>query len=679
MPDWYVSSAAWTAIAQFATGSYSVGQIVRPLTAPAFNAQYAFRCTTAGSASAEPTWTSAASNNQTVTATGGAVFTNVSGQSTYGWSAAAGTVASLTNNTRFTVGDRAFLSSDHSETNTSGGYSFTGGAFGLIQIISVNRAGSVPPVAADQLSGATITMNSGSAVLDAQSDLYWQGITFATNNVLFFNNSGSKAHYLRNCALQLTGGGANRIGTANIAKVTLDNTTVSFSGTGQAIGNGQLEFVWLNTPSALLGTVPTTLFQPNIWSATCRGVDLSTLTTAILNNSNSVAQKILLDSCRIASGVSRFTMPGAPFVADEVELVNCYDGTNVLSERHTAAGDLTTNRSTTMVGGAQDDSGLFSHQMVSSARADGFTYTFDSFWLDIENTLVGASHTATVEIVSSASLNNTDISLQLEYLGTSGSSLASFVSTLPSALTASAAVGTSTATWNNAPAMTWNPSDMTAGLTLSNGSLTATVNTQATNAARSNGNVSSGKFYIEFTWGSTITGAEGVGIATSAAVLNSTTYTGSAFITQSGGVYVNNASLGVYTPSFSPGNICCVAVDLTNNMIWFRNGAAGNWNNNVANNPTTNTGGLAISTILPGPVFGFVAFNAATVGAAITANFGGSAFTGAVPSGFTVGVPSGPQHLQATFTPQQAGRLRGIVRLGKPSTTCWINPQITVT
>src|SRR5262249_62161150 len=119
MADWYVSSAAWTAIAQFATSTaYSVGNIVRPLTAPAATAQYAFRCTTAGTSSTEPAWPSG--NNSTITS-GGATFTNVSGQSTYGWTAAAGSLPSLsyTGPNRFALGDRVFISSDHSESTSN--------------------------------------------------------------------------------------------------------------------------------------------------------------------------------------------------------------------------------------------------------------------------------------------------------------------------------------------------------------------------------------------------------------------------------------------------------------------------------------------------------------------------------------------------------------------------------
>ena len=149
MADWFVSSVAYAAIAQWAAShAYSIGDIVRPLTAPAAGHAYAFRVTTAGTSTTEPTWPTA--NNSTVTA--GATFTNVSGQAAYGWSAPAGDLYSLSNvvSNRPVAGDRVFLSSDHAENFTTAiTYAFGVSAFGLIQIVSVNRAGAVPPCAAD--------------------------------------------------------------------------------------------------------------------------------------------------------------------------------------------------------------------------------------------------------------------------------------------------------------------------------------------------------------------------------------------------------------------------------------------------------------------------------------------------------------------------------------------------
>jgi hypothetical protein len=126
MADWYVSSVAYTAIPQWqASTAYTVGQIIRPVT-PLLSGTipllWTYRCTVAGTSGAsEPNWASAGNNNSTLTS-GGATFTNVAGQSTYGWSAAAGSLYSLSTNpgyNRIVVGDRAFVSSDHSESATS--------------------------------------------------------------------------------------------------------------------------------------------------------------------------------------------------------------------------------------------------------------------------------------------------------------------------------------------------------------------------------------------------------------------------------------------------------------------------------------------------------------------------------------------------------------------------------
>lgn len=447
------------------SGTYTVGQIVKP-TAPALKAQWTFRCTTAGTASTEPTWPTA--NNSTIT-TGGATFTNVTGQSAYFWTAASGDLATLlTTSNRLSGGDRVFLSSDHTESQTSNTNYGSGNSgptgFNQLQFLCVNRGGSTPPVAADQTTGASIS-TTGTLIFMADASCYYQGISFTTSTTsaigLGFSGTGASGYtqYFLNCRLALTAASSVDMLSAQVpVRAVLDNTTVSFGGSGQKITttafNMPLELVWMNTANAVLGTVPASLFVSNsgpLILATCRGVDLSAVTTVLVTNGVSYYSKYMFDSCKIASAVVRYNATSVVNTGDEVELINCYDGSHILSERYTPAGTLTTDRSTTLVGGAQDDVGLYSHKLVSSANAGTFAQPFESFWMDVENTLTGTSHTATVEIISSATLNNTDISLVLEYQGTSGSSLASFTSTLPSALTASSAVAASTATWNNPP------------------------------------------------------------------------------------------------------------------------------------------------------------------------------------------------------------------------------------
>jgi hypothetical protein len=355
-----------------------------------------------------------------------------------------------------------FLSSDHTETPTTPIYQIPNSAsYGVIQLISVNRAGSVPPVAADALSGAAIVATN-SLTLDNLCNLLWQGVTITLGGAggnITFGNSNYKTHYFRNCAFVFTTSTTNAfLGTNNPTKVTFDNTTVSFNNAGQhfAPSSYPFDFLWINTPAAIPGTVPTILFNSStnlMGTFTCRGVDFSAVNTTLCYGSGgSNATKALFDSCRINSAVVRLGTAAYANSSDEIELVNCYDGTNFLAERHTPAGDVTTEFTITLTGGAQDNVGTFSHKMISSARSDMYAMPLEGFWMDVNNTLIGSARTATVEIISSASLNNNDITLLLEYEGTSGSSLASFVSSLASPLTATAAVPTSTATWNSSPA-----------------------------------------------------------------------------------------------------------------------------------------------------------------------------------------------------------------------------------
>lgn len=472
MADWYVSSAAYAAIATFAISTaYTVGQIVKPI-APALKARWVFRVTTAGtSAASEPSWP--LNDNATVTS-GGAVFTNVSGQSAYGWTAAAGDIPTLLAGAggtyRFAAGDRMFISSDHTETQTSttdyGSGASAAGSYASGQVLSVNRAGSVPPVAADLLAGATVAVSGGSATLNLNAifPVYHYGMNYTyTGSFLVsvvFNSTGAHSSYFDTCQIYINTATANRLQPGGPANIVLYNSTVRLGNVGQGFvnpGQNVLEITWLNTPTALGGgSAPTTLFL-SMGSVIARGVDLSAVTGTLVQSSAVTfgTSKYLFDSCRIAPGVNRYNVSVSPPTQnrDIVELINCYDGTNIINESYQPAGVVTTERGITLAGGAVDDVGTFSHKMVSSTNIDKYVEPLLSFWMDIEQQAVGSSKTATVEIISSASLNNDEISLLLEYQGSAGSPVASFLSSLPvTKLTAAAALTTSAVTWNSSPA-----------------------------------------------------------------------------------------------------------------------------------------------------------------------------------------------------------------------------------
>ncbi len=469
MANWYCSSAAYTAVTQFAISHlYSIGDFVRALAAPTLNNEHVFRCTTGGtSAGSEPTWTM--TNNGTTTS-GGAVFTCVTGQSTYGWSAAAGKIQCLngsgTGASRLTAGDQVFVSSDHSETQTASLTLVTNNSASPISMISVNRAGSVPPVAADVLAGATYATSSTIAIfLDGSH--HWSGFTFSSGAGIFLGNNSTRSVWLKNCALVLNNAtSASKIqsNTQNAAW-TWQNVTVKFGHSGQGIspnvGSNSLD--WSGTASAIdvAGTLPAALFpiaSANGGNVSVRGVDLSGLganTLVSATGTSTPGSRLSFANCKLHASTTIFSETSNTGSGLTVELINCDSGnTNYRCERHcNPQGDVTTETTITLSGGASDGTTTFSRKMVSTANAQALTVPLEGFPMDVWNTTTGSSVTATVEIISSGTLTTADISLQVEYLGDASSCLSSLADNyLATDLTAAGNVTSSSVTWNSSPA-----------------------------------------------------------------------------------------------------------------------------------------------------------------------------------------------------------------------------------
>lgn len=184
-----------------------------------------------------------------------------------------------------------------------------------------------------------------------------------------------------------------------------------------------------------------------------------------------------------------------------------------------------------------------------------------------------------------------------------------------------------------------------ASVTLSGGNLIATnTGTTSTNQGahvESSHSQTTGKYYFE----AVITqgpggGNVGFGIGTTTSTytaMGNSAVTG-AEIYNSENIWVNGVNTGINLGALLPGGsfLFAMAVDLTNRKIWFRKGAAGNWNANASYDPATNVGGV---TIPSGAMIPFCNFGGTGGGSgnSWTANFGASAFTGTVPAGFIAG------------------------------------------
>jgi hypothetical protein len=191
----------------------------------------------------------------------------------------------------------------------------------------------------------------------------------------------------------------------------------------------------------------------------------------------------------------------------------------------------------------------------------------------------------------------------------------------------------------------FDASDHSANITFTDSNRTVSYSGTTTDAAaRCTTYKSSGQFYFEFTVNNTLTGGDaGGGIAQAGATLANIANISSlsSIVFRSGNIWSNGTNSGKALGSIATlGTIIGVAVDLTNNKIWYRIAPSGNWNGLAigSENPATNTGGV---TLVPGsgmtPAATFGGTSGTNVPNNFSFNFGQAAFNGTVPSGFTSG------------------------------------------
>ena len=179
-------------------------------------------------------------------------------------------------------------------------------------------------------------------------------------------------------------------------------------------------------------------------------------------------------------------------------------------------------------------------------------------------------------------------------------------------------------------------------VTLSANKLTASHSNTSVGGARVDAVKTSKKRYIEYQF-TTVTGeSTGVGVLQADG-----TYadffvgqkSGSVYAGFGGPIFGNSAFSGKAIGGIVDGDWIGAAIDEDNFNIWFKNiTQAGTWNGD-GSDPATNTGGVSISDMATLGCAPAIDFGGTGTGAteSILANFGASAFQGAVPSGFTAG------------------------------------------
>ena len=235
------------------------------------------------------------------------------------------------------AGDVFFVAHDHVQTSAVAlTITFAGTEALPNRVYCVNRAGSVPPVAADLRTTAQISTTGASAISLAGTCAEMYGIIFsagdaANNASINVATSAARSMRLSNCHLKLnTTHTSGRIALntgASANTVHLENTTVQFGAVGQGMVCSARVF-WRNTPAAIVGAViPTMLLIYNgagLWF--CEGVDFSAMIAGktLLGGSNAPNQQAVFKDCKLGVGPV-VALPSA-FGSVEITVLRCDSG-----------------------------------------------------------------------------------------------------------------------------------------------------------------------------------------------------------------------------------------------------------------------------------------------------------------------------------------------------------------
>lgn len=375
------------------------------------------------------------------------------------------------------AGDALWVSEDHAET-TAATITWTspGTAAAPCTIICVNHLGTVPPVAADMMTTATVTATGAFDCVLAGGHAYVYGITFKGGSGAVTNScsvcSASGWWRLDSCSIIKGGttGNGVQFGPQNgtTGRVDLINTPVTFASTGDNIYFAGGDFYWSNTASALTGSVPANLFITNGPGSVIKieGVDLSAATGNLLLNNYSPRNAILKD-CKLNASATivssgAFTGPDT----GSFTISRCDSGgTNYRNEKYNYCGNQKVNTTIVRTSGASDNTTAISWIVTTSANSN-WQMPFEAMPIAIWNSTTGANRTCTIEGVWNAAAlpNNDDIWVDFEYLGSALTPQGSFATdTKATILTANAAQTASTKAWDSAAAARANSTAYTLG------------------------------------------------------------------------------------------------------------------------------------------------------------------------------------------------------------------------
>lgn len=404
MAVWYCNygngtSTGYYAVAQWAAlTSYSIGDLRRQLAAPSVGSERVFRCTTAGtSLASEPSWN--LTKGATTTEAAGPVWTEVTGNSTYGWTAPHARLQSAASSGWPAAGDTVYLSNNHAETQSAAmTITSVGTAANPLSIICVND-GATPPTA--RATTATVS-TTGASTITTGGMTYCYGVSFSAGSGSSTASwVGGGSWFLKNSNITLNNTSASSIITASTgnAFAYYSNVVLAFGAVGQSLAINST-FIWRDTANAIGGTVPTTLFTGGI-TGTCfiSGVDLSAAGSGkTLFGAYFVPQIFYLCNCKL--GASVVISATQSNIGAIVEVINCDSAdTNYRYAKQTFAGAVVQETTIVRSSGSSDGTTPISYKFATSANSKHYFPLYGP-WINFWNDTTGSSITVKAEVVT---------------------------------------------------------------------------------------------------------------------------------------------------------------------------------------------------------------------------------------------------------------------------------------
>lgn len=359
------------------------------------------------------------------------------------------------------AGDRIFLSSSHAETTAAAvTFALAGTLAQPTMVLSVNDS-AAPPTASS--SGASITTTGTSGITFTGTSIYVEGLQFfcgtGAGSPAFSCSTATGRALFKNCFFSLVATGARvNLGAATAAFQEARNCTFRASAAGNLIAFSAAGRGVVSGGGFVAGSAtPTGVFS---MAASSRGFvesfDMSTLaaTVNIVQGSPGTFSSFIIRNSRLPVGWTGSLVSGTVPLGVRIEMHNCDSGDT--RYRLQVADHVGTVRSETAIvrsGGATDGETPISWILSTNANASPINNSLASPEIALWNAVIGAPITVAVEVATDGvTLNDSDAWIEVQQMGTDGTSLGTVASGQRADMLATAvAHPTSTETWVSLP------------------------------------------------------------------------------------------------------------------------------------------------------------------------------------------------------------------------------------